>query len=278
MDYIELDLHITPKKPWVDIAIANLAELGFDSFVENENGVLAYIPKNNFNESIVNEMLLDIMDSEVVYQSSIRIIPHQNWNATWESEFEPVHVADKLSILAPFHEKKDANDMQIEIMPKMSFGTGHHQTTQIMCEQMFDLDFNGKKVLDMGAGTGVLAILAEKLGSKNILAVDIEDWSAENIVENSHRNDCSYIESRCGDIDCISEDGFDIILANINRNILISQLPVYASKTKKGGTLMLSGFLEGDIDILVNHASNNGYKFLSKKNKDVWFSLVFNKL
>ena len=277
MDYIELDLHITPNKPWVDIAIANLAELGFDSFVENENGLLAYIPKNNFDESIVNEILIDIMDVEVVYQSSTRSIPHQNWNATWESEFEPVHVADKLSILAPFHEKKDANDMQIEIMPKMSFGTGHHETTQIMCEQMFDVNFHEKKVLDMGAGTGVLAILAEKLGSKNILAVDIEDWSAENIVENSHRNDCSYIESRCGDIDCISENGFDIILANINRNILLSQLPVYSSKIKKGGTLMLSGFLEGDVDILTSEASNNGFEFLGKKNKDVWFYLVFKK-
>ncbi len=277
MDYIEFDLKITPKKPWTEIAIANLAEFGFDSFVESENGVLAYIAHENYNEFLVCEILNEIMEKEVVYKFNSRLIPHQNWNAAWESEFEPVHVGDKLSILAPFHDKNKANKLQLEIMPKMSFGTGHHQTTQIMCELMFDIDFKGKKVLDMGSGTGVLAILAEKKEAEYILAVDIEDWSAENIVENSQRNACEKIESRCGDIDCVSEDDFDIILANINRNILMNQIPYYSTQIKKGGLLLLSGFLESDLSLLINHAENNGFLLLEKRNKEMWFSLMLKK-
>ena len=197
MDYLELELKLSPLKPWSEIAIANLAELGFESFVDNSDGIMAYISNELFDKNRVNHLLNEIMSEEVDYNVNFRVIPHQNWNATWESEFEPVHVGNKLSILAPFHDKSVANEIQIEIMPKMSFGTGHHQTTQLMCEWMFDLDFKEKSVLDMGAGTGVLAILAEKFGAKNVLAVDIEDWSAENIVENCKRNNCLNIESRC---------------------------------------------------------------------------------
>ena len=277
MDYLELELKLSPLKPWSEIAIANLAELGFESFVENSDGIMAYISNELFDEKRIGHLLNEIMDEEVDYKVSSRVIPHQNWNKTWESEFEPVHVGNKLSILAPFHDKSVANEIQIEIMPKMSFGTGHHQTTQLMCEWMFDLDFKEKSVLDMGAGTGVLAILAEKFGAKNILAVDIEDWSAENIVENGKRNNCLNIESRCGDIDCIHEDEFDVILANINRNILVEQLPYYSNKLIKGGFLMLSGFLESDLDMLITIASKNGFTFLDKKNKDVWYSLKFIK-
>ena len=277
MDYLELELKLSPLKPWSEIAIANLAELGFESFVENSDGIMAYISNELFDEKRIGHLLNEIMDEEVDYKVSSRVIPHQNWNKTWESEFEPVHVGNKLSILAPFHDKSVANEIQIEIMPKMSFGTGHHQTTQLMCEWMFDLDFKEKSVLDMGAGTGVLAILAEKFGAKNILAVDIEDWSAENIVENGKRNNCLNIESRCGDIDCIHEDEFDVILANINRNILVEQLPYYSNKLIKGGFLMLSGFLESDLDMLITRASKNGFTFLDKKNKDVWYSLKFIK-
>jgi len=277
MDYLELELKLSPLKPWAEIAIANLAELGFESFVDNSYGIMAYISNELFDKNRVNHLLNEIMSEEVDYNVNFRVIPHQNWNATWESEFEPVHVGNKLSILAPFHDKSVANEIQIEIMPKMSFGTGHHQTTQLMCEWMFDLDFKEKSVLDMGAGTGVLAILAEKFGAKNVLAVDIEDWSAENIVENCKRNNCLNIESRCGDIDCIHENEFDVILANINRNILVEQLPYYSNKIIKGGFLMLSGFLESDLDMLITVASKNGFTFLDKKNKDVWYSLKFIK-
>jgi ribosomal protein L11 methyltransferase len=163
----------------------------------------------------------------------------------------------------------------IEIMPKMSFGTGHHQTTRLMCSFLLEEEVHGKKVLDMGTGTGILAILAEQLGADSILAVDIEDWSVENTIENAERNACIKIEGRCGDMDCISENEFDIILANINRNILLRHLPSYAEKLTSNGVLFLSGFFNSDAEDLKQAAGEVGLSFIDQKSEENWCALKF---
>jgi ribosomal protein L11 methyltransferase len=278
MDYIELSINFEPRDPWADIAIAILAELPFESFVENESGVLAYIPAYQFNKSEVEQLIFENFPiDEVLFSINERFIEQENWNAKWESDFEPVHVDDELSILAPFHDKSIAKKRIIEIMPKMSFGTGHHQTTRLMCSFLLEENVDSKKVLDMGTGTGILAILAEKLGANSILAVDIEDWSVENTLENAERNTCLKIEGRCGDIDSIGEKDFDIILANINRNILLRHLPSYSEKLTKNGILFLSGFFNSDAEDLKQAAGEAKLTFISKKSEENWCALKFVK-
>ena len=278
MDYIELSINCEPREPWADIAVALLAELPFDSFVETETGVLAYIPATSYDKKEVTDLFsTNFKEEDVHYSIEDRFIEQENWNAKWESDFEPVHVGEELSILAPFHDKSIAKKRIIEIMPKMSFGTGHHQTTRLMCSFLLEENVHEKKVLDMGTGTGILAILAEQLGAKAILAVDIEDWSVENTMENSERNACSKIEGRCGDIDCIEEVEFDIVLANINRNILMRHLPSYSEKLKPNGFLFLSGFFNSDAEDLKQAAAQEGLSFVDQKSEENWCALKFMK-
>ena len=204
MDYLELNISVSPREPWTEIITAQLAEYSFDSFIETEDGVQAYAPNGSVDiELLKAETLLGGESSEVKVTFSEKIIPHQNWNEKWESDFQPVKVEEYLTILAPFHDKKDASGMVVEIQPQMSFGTGHHETTWLMSKSLFDLEKVADNVLDMGTGTGVLAIIAEKLGAKSVLAIDIEPWSVENTIENVSRNNCISIESLCGDIDLI---------------------------------------------------------------------------
>ena len=277
MDYYEITLNCSPREPWADIAVALLAEFPFDSFVDTETGILAYIPANEYVESAITALFIENFTSEVEYTLSERFIEQENWNAKWESDFEPVHVGEALSILAPFHDKSLAKKRIIEIMPKMSFGTGHHQTTRLMCSFLLEEEVKGNRVLDMGTGTGILAILAEQLGADSILAVDIEDWSVENTLENAERNACAKIEGRCGDIDCILENEFDVILANINRNILMRHLPSYSDKLKKNGTLFLSGFFNSDAEDLKQAAQELGLTFTEQKSEENWCALKFVK-
>ena len=278
MDYIELSINFEPREPWADIAVAILADLPFDSFVDTETGILAYIPANSFNKDEVENLFKNnFSNEEVLYSYQDRFIEQENWNAKWESDFEPVHVGEELSILAPFHDKLLAKKRIIEIMPKMSFGTGHHQTTRLMCSFLLEESVQGKKVLDMGTGTGILAILAEQLGAYSILAVDIEDWSVENTVENAERNACIKIEGRCGDIDSVQENEFDIILANINRNILMRHLSYYSDKLKPKGILFLSGFFNSDAEDLKQAAAKVGFSFMDQKSEENWCALKFEK-
>jgi ribosomal protein L11 methyltransferase len=279
MDYLELSIALTPRDPWTEILTAELADNGFESFVETEDGILAYgqlelvdaeFPlKNTFLESKPN-------DVEVVISS--KIIPQQNWNAVWESDFQPVEVEEYLTIVAPFHDRSTAKGMIIEILPKMSFGTGHHQTTWMMSKALFELKRIPAEVLDMGTGTGVLAFVAERLGAKHVVAVDIEDWSVENTLENAERNDCNTIEAICGDVDVLSGRTFGLILANINKNILKAHMSSYAEMLEKNGTLLLSGFFDTDVDELVTFAEQFGLKKHRVLNKDNWAAIELNKL
>lgn len=274
MDYIELDIKLKPLRPFNEIIVAQLAEAGFESFVDTEDGVLAYgqISETSVERALAETFLGEKRDDVAVsFQSSV--IESQNWNAVWESDFEPVFVEEYVSILAPFHDPSQAKGMIVEIQPKMSFGTGHHQTTWMMSKALFELESVPEKVLDMGTGTGVLAIIAEKLGAKDILAIDIEEWSVENTIENAERNKCKNIKVLHGDSDLITGKSFDLILANINKNVLKAHLPSYAATLQKGGVLMLSGFFDSDVDELLNFAKNYGLVKEFVYFKDNWAAI-----
>ncbi len=279
MDYLELSIALTPRDPWTEILTAELADNGFESFVETENGILAYGQLELVDaEFPLKNTFLEAKPSDVDVVIESKIIPQQNWNAVWESDFQPVEVEDYLTIVAPFHDRSIAKGMIIEILPKMSFGTGHHQTTWMMSKALFELETIPNEVLDMGTGTGVLAFVAERLGAKHVVAVDIEDWSVENTLENAERNDCKTIEAICGDVDVLKGRTFGLILANINKNILKAHMSSYAEMLEKNGTLLLSGFFDTDVDELVTFAEQFGLKKGRVLNKDNWAAIELNKL
>lgn len=278
MDYLELTLKIEPRDPWTEIIMVNLAENGYESFVETDDGFQAFAQIKDIDpDNPLKNTLLENNISGLNFEFEKRIIPQQNWNAKWEADFQPVEVENYLTILAPFHDKENSTGMLVEILPKMSFGTGHHQTTWMMSKALFELDEIPEKVLDMGTGTGVLAIIAEKLGAQKITAVDIEDWSVENTIENAERNQCSKIESICGDIDLLEGEKFGLILANINKNVLKIHLPFYAKMLDPKGILLLSGFFDSDVDEMVTFANQFGLNKIRILNKDNWAAIELTK-
>lgn len=279
MEYLELKVSLIPQEPWGEILVAQLAEIGFESFMEFEEGILAYGQTNVVSlEQAIAESFLSDENSEVSFKVDSKVIPHENWNAVWESDFDPVFVEDYLTILAPFHDPKLAKGLTVIVQPQMSFGTGHHQTTWMMSKALFEFDSIPANVLDMGTGTGVLAIIAEKLGAKNILAIDIEDWSVENTIENAVRNKCKLIEAVCGDVDLINGKSFEMILANINKNILKAHMKSYSNALTENGTLMLSGFFDSDVDEIVKHAEQFRLQKKHVLNKDNWAAVQLIKL
>lgn len=275
--YRKVSVSLEPFEPWNEVIIAQLAELPFESFEEDAPLIHAYIPEEDFNANDVEMIFSSIQNQDVTFSMTSEIIAPENWNAVWESQFEPVTVGNKLVIKASFHELETAFDHTVIIEPKMSFGTGHHQTTFLMCSELLEHPPIGKKVLDMGAGTGVLAILAEKLGATNILAVEIEPWSAENCAENAEKNTCSNITSLCGDVDLIRGKSFDLILANINKNVLKSQFSDYADGLVSGGKLMISGFFTSDNEELMAVAQQLNLKVASILEKEGWSMISFLK-
>lgn len=278
MKYVEVSFSIIPFKPWNEIIIANLSILPYESFMEEGEYLKAYIQEQDFDPLGLKDLVLKLkINKGVIINYEYKNIEQQNWNHVWESHFEPVSINDQLHILAPFHPKDKYQGLIIEIEPKMSFGTGHHQTTFLMCEEISLLSLDGKNVLDMGSGTGVLAILAEKCGAKEILAIDIESWSVENCEENAKRNNCSKIISRLGDIVDIQSHSYDVIIANINKNVLLSHLPNYSNCLNTKGILLLSGFFETDTEVLILAALAENLELKSKKIKDGWAILSFKK-
>jgi ribosomal protein L11 methyltransferase len=277
MIYIEIEFKLTPFTPWNEVFVAYLSDLDFESFQEDNPVLKAYVAEDHFNylkfESLMAELKLN---KDLEFSFELNKIPQQNWNAVWESQFEPVIFENKLRILAPFHERTDFKGQTIIIEPKMSFGTGHHQTTFLMCKTMFDLNLINNQVLDMGSGTGVLAILAEKLGAKYIEAFDIEPWSVENCYENALKNECLKIKSLLGDIELVQGE-FDIILANINKNVLKQQIPYYSQLIRLNGQLLLSGFFVSDDDEIKDYAIENGFEYTFSDSLDGWSLLRFIK-
>jgi ribosomal protein L11 methyltransferase len=271
MDYLELTISIVPRNPWAEILTAELADLGFESFVDTEDGIQAYgLLKNIELESVVKKSSLSSENEGVHFEFTQKVIPHQNWNALWESDFHPVEVEEYLTIIAPFHSKENLKGMIVEIQPQMSFGTGHHQTTWLMSKALFELERIPESVLDMGTGTGVLAIIAEKLGAKTIVGIDIEDWTVINARENIKRNTCKSIEILCGDVDLIEGRKFGLIIANINKNVLKSHIESYSRALEYGGILLLSGFFDSDVDELITFSNAHNLKMNRIYSKESW--------
>lgn len=278
MNYYELTVQLADFSGWNDIMVAYLADLDYESFQVEQPNVKAYIQEELFDGEKL-QLLLDNIneEQEIISSFEVKFIPQQNWNAQWEAQFEPVFIGEDIRVVAPFHQLEAFSGIEILIEPKMSFGTGHHQTTNLMCASMLGLDLQSKRVLDMGSGTGVLAILAEKLGATDILAIDIEAWSAENCADNAVRNHCQYIHSVHGGVEQIPSDEFDVILANINKNVLKSQLSTYKERMMSGAYLLLSGFFVSDTEELKLLASDLKLTFHAQYEREGWAVLIFKK-
>jgi ribosomal protein L11 methyltransferase len=276
MNYYEVTFELNPVLPAREVLIAKLSEKGYESFVELENGLQAYIPEPDFRpEDLWDLHTLSMDDLEM--SVSQRLIEDENWNAEWEKNFEPIVVEDKLHIRAPFHAKRDDLAEEIFIEPKMSFGTGHHSTTYLIAAAMLPLRFDGQHVLDMGCGTGVLAILAEKHGAEAIDAIDIDEWAFENTVENVERNGCSRINVIQGGAEVLGERMYHTVLANINRNILVRDMHAYAAQMHQGATIFFSGFYPSDAEEIHIAARSCGLSKISQHQRNEWCMLEYRK-
>jgi ribosomal protein L11 methyltransferase len=275
MRYIRCTLVLDPPQPATEIFIATLAELGFESFEETETGVKAYIQESQWNEDAFRDLPL-WASPEWEAEYSLEFIEPQNWNAVWERDYNPITIHERCIVRAPFH-AQPGEEIQYDIVisPKMSFGTGHHQTTHLMLDYLLDLELLNKSVLDVGSGTGVLAILAGMKGARPITAIDIDPWAYENCMENVRRNGQDGIEVLQGDVTTVKGRQFDVVLANINKNVLLAQLGAYAGLLTPGGTLILSGFYGKDLSELQQTAQKEGLRYMDCRQLDTWTAAVF---
>ena len=272
--YIAYDFNVSPKEPATEMLIAQLGYVGFESFVEQDNGVTAYIQKQEWNSKILEDVFL-LHSNEFNITFEHNEIAQTNWNEEWEKNFNPIQVDDLVSIRAPFHTNPSLQ-FDIVIEPKMSFGTGHHETTHMMVQHLLALDLDTKKVLDMGCGTGILAIFAEMKGAKPIDAIDIDSWCYENSLENIQRNNCNHITVYEGDASLLKEK-YDVIIANINRNILLSDMKTYTDCLNENGVLLLSGFYKEDIVIIEDEVTKYGLTFETMIQRNNWVALKYVK-
>lgn len=272
--YIGFTFVVTPREPATEMLIAELGYAGFESFVENEEGVIAYIQKEECTDTILEGVFV-LNSNEFDIKYTKEEIEQVNWNSEWEKNFSPIQVDEKVSIRAPFHENPNL-EYDIVIEPKMSFGTGHHETTHMMIQHLLDIDVKGKKTLDMGCGTGILAIFAEMKGAKPLDAIDIDNWCYENSIENVTRNNCENISVYQGDATLLVDKKYDVIIANINRNILLMDMKVYTNCLQKGGILLLSGFYEQDIPVIDAEVSKYGLKLEKFIQRNNWVALKYN--
>ncbi|MGV3762849.1 50S ribosomal protein L11 methyltransferase [Parapedobacter sp.] len=278
MRYSEVVFSCTGGEDWhQDILISDLGDMGFDTFEARDGGFAAYIASAQLDRSALESLLIHQPIGFTVSYVVNEIEP-QNWNSVWERNFEPVVVADQCYVRATFHAAAPEYPYEIVIDPKMAFGTGHHQTTSLMMRQMLAETIEGGRVLDMGCGTGILAILAAKLGAASVLAIDNDPVCVASVEENKIRNDVAHIETACGSADLIRGHRFDMILANINRNILLEQLEAYAHALERGGVLHMSGFYEGhDLDVLKDAAAKHGLAYTGHEAMDSWAAARFIK-
>lgn len=258
-----------------DVIMALLGNIGYEGFWEDEEGFKAYLPVEDYVESNLRDILTGMGLQEKQY--SVQDLADQNWNHSWESHFPPVRVDKQLQIVAAFHEELPGFDYTIRITPKMSFGTGHHETTRQMIQAMKELSFTDKVVLDMGCGTAVLAILAEMMGASDVTAIDIDEWGYKNAIDNAQENACTTISVIQGDAEVIPAKSFDIILANINRNVLLQDIPVYVSHLNENGFLLMSGFRPEDEPLIVGKAEDEKLSVLRKSRAGEWMAILFQK-
>jgi len=277
MDYIEVNFEIDTTSPEMEILIAQLSQIGYNSFMESGNSLLAYIPVDSFNESLISNLTIpNEFHSQLNY--SYKIIKDQNWNEVWESNYDPVIIKNLVNIRAHFHTTNRDIKYEIIVDPKMSFGTAHHETTSMMIEMILDEEITGKKVLDMGCGTGILSILAEMLDAVLIDAIDNDEWAYRNTIENIDKNKCKSIHVELGDAGVIKAVKYDYILANINRNVLLHDIPIYATHMENNGMLLLSGFYTEDLMLIESLARENNFKLDNKLIKNNWVAARFMKI
>jgi ribosomal protein L11 methyltransferase len=276
MDYTELKIDQAGEGEAMAILTADLAAFGFESFAEEPDCLRAYIPLNVLDDTRRAE-LDTYLTSKNILKYSLDLIPDQNWNALWESNFQAVTISGKCHIRAPFHPSLAGIPYEIVIEPKMAFGTAHHETTALMIEKMLEMDFKGKTVLDMGCGTGILAILANKSGAYEITAIDNDPWAYRNTLENFRINDMGKNLVIHGDVADIRDKMSNIVLANINRNILVRDIKTYSKSLLKNGYLLVSGFYREDIPHITESALSSGLKFLDQKEKNNWICMSFVK-
>ena len=269
MEYIEIEIRLKLVKPYAEIFIARLNEIKYESFSTDECGLKAYIRSDLFNKKKLTEIVDDI-SSFTKIDLSIKVIKKENWNADWENNYSPVHINKDCVIRAHFHARFPNIEHEIIITPKMSFGTGHHETTFLVMNQIFELNLEGKHVLDIGSGTGVLSILASKLGAKKIVGIDIDKWAYENAIENSKLNNISNIQFIEGTAESIGKKMYDVVLANINRNIILADIQKYAKAMRAKSDIILSGFLKQDVKIILNKIKQLKFNLVASKNKNKW--------
>lgn len=276
MNYIELLFTTIFQEDYQqDLLMNALAEAGCDTFEELDFGFKAYMPSASFNKRFLDERL-EPFHQLLTFSYEVTLIPQKNWNEVWESNFQPIQIKDQIWVRATFHEPRKDFPFEIIIDPKMAFGTGHHQTTSMMMDFMLDTVFTGKKVLDMGCGTGILAILAAKKNAAEIVAIDYDPICCDSTIENAALNHVENIRVLCGSKEAIPDEKSDLILANINRNILLDQLEVYASTLKPEGLLFLSGFYEEpDLEIIKSAAEKYQLHYLQHKKSENWVAVKF---
>jgi ribosomal protein L11 methyltransferase len=278
MAYFEYEI---PARSWStdqrEIVVGMLAQIGFEGFVEGDDIIQAYIHEEHHAGLELNRIIDQLADQGIHVQYRFHKSADQNWNEEWEKKFEPVVVEDKVLIRAPFHDTERDLPYTLIIEPKMSFGTGHHHTTRLMILEMLDLDMEGRRILDMGCGTGILGIFAAKMGAGRVLGIDIDQWAYENAMENVERNGVSSMEVRLGDITQLGSEDFDIILANITRNTLVRDMSAYVSHLDDQGVLVVSGILAEDVQYILNAAYQNGLNHRRTREESNWLSLSFRK-
>lgn len=274
MKYTEVTLHITPLDPFKDLIVYGLGDEGpYDSFTDTPDGVKAYVPTADFDESFLKQVLEEA-GCEATYE--VAEMPDKNWNEVWEAGHQPVLVENFCWVRAPFHPHRDDVEYEIEIEPKMSFGTAHHATTYMMLSLLRDEEVKDRRVLDMGSGTAVLAILAAKKGAGYVEAVDVDEWAYRNALENIERNGVPHINCVLGDASCLTDDKhFDLILANINRNILLRDMQHYVAVLEHGGSILFSGFYEHDVAKIQAEAERLGLVMANQMVRDEWTALKF---
>jgi len=272
MEYIQVDIQLPDEV--TDIIVAELADAGYDSFEEQPGKLSAYVDKSIFSEEVLNELLAKYA-SIFPANYTFKILENKNWNEIWESNFHPIIIADKCLVRASFHNIEKTYPYEIIIDPKMAFGTGHHETTSLMIEALLGIDLKGKTVLDVGSGTGILAIFCRKYGAKSAVATDIDDWCIDNAKINADINHCSDIQLYQGTISALRDHlvTYDLVIANINRNVILDEIHHYAACLRRGGYLFLSGFYSEDVPILEKVFPQNGLALVSRNSKNNWTML-----
>lgn len=275
MEYLEFKIKC--REEYTEILIAELAEVGFDSFLETEEGMSASISQDLFQKQDFDRVINKYRSgADISVEESL--VQKVNWNEEWEKHYDPIEIGEEIYVRASFHAPRETVPHEIIINPKMSFGTGHHATTFLMLTHQLNVDHSGKRVIDIGSGTGILAIMAVKLGAEKVAALDIDEWCVENGNENFVLNGIGSIKMELGSIRDIAPPGtFDIALANINKNVLMDEMEVYGGLVKPGGRLLLSGFYEQDIPDIIRTAQTFGFKSHNQKTRDNWAALMMEK-